>query len=266
MTIDPVDEFYHRRHADESDHVGPLAGWRERLIAGGLPIFERAATGNIFGLALGLVGVVVQERDRSEVTARLAELEDELRELQGSHPRARRLRGVPLELLALTVERECSAWYSSLAADDAIARLEITAVEYRGAALELEELDLCRADPNMCHASGIQRTRLTDTGYLRAARLLVPDVNVEGEVARVLRELAHARPSTSPYFQAAALLEATRIPVARFDLIMRGLTAFGIVHGTGTGHPEWGSRMLYELTPHGRRVIRGDESLEALLL
>jgi hypothetical protein len=92
----------------------------------------------------------------------------------------------------------------------------------------------------------------------------MPELDVEGETARILVRLGQAQ-STDWYVQASTLLQDTGVPLPRFDLIMRGLGAYRLVKGEGTANPAWGSDDMYEVTPAGRRVIRGDDALETSL-
>ena len=264
MANDTIEEFFRRRGLEDSEADQAVRRWRNRLLLGGAFILETVDLSGILGPALALAQQIIEERARDADDTQAADILTRIEKLETAQPRGRRIRGLPLAILTATLEREAEAWMASLEADEAIALFLVAPNEYRDAATELEHLQLVRANPNLQHPSGIQRTRLADTGYLRAAPVVAPELDAEGETARILVQLGKSA-TTHWYIQAPALLEATRVPVARFDLVMRALGAYGIVRGTHTGDPRWGSRMTYEVTPHGRRVIRGDEPLEALL-
>lgn len=264
MADDAIEEYFRRRHLADADADRAVQRWRNRLLVGGAVILGIADVGDVLGEAIATAREIAEGRAREADDDRAADLVARIERLEAAEPRGRRIRGLPLFLLLATLEREAETWLAALDADEAITRFRVTPHDYRDAATELEHLGLVRANPNMQHPSGIQRTRLADTGYLRAAPVLAPELDPERETTRILVELARSS-NAHWYVQAPALIAATQIPVARFDLILRGLAAYGVVRGSYGGSPQWGSKMVHEITPHGRRVIRGDEPLEALL-
>ncbi len=170
------------------------------------------------------------------------------------------LTGNPLRLLGCCLALESTEIFRYLGADEAIAELKITSLEYREAAEELKALGLLTIAGNANHASGIARTCLRPIAFLSAAPVLLTDINLPDEM-RKLFDVIRSAPKDQYLYPVTEILRLTKIPLPRLDLMLRALIEQGVLEGHGMGSDEWGSYMSVKITPKGRRVLRGEDSL-----
>ncbi len=204
--------------------------------------------------ALGGYGVANEQV--SKLGVRVGSLEERVTALEAIQVPFVRLSGTPLRLLAYCLYREASQLFQFAEAEDAITDLDVSPHEYLEAAEDLRDFGFIRIDPDLNHAVGIARTRLVPGTYIALAPSLLPDVDSAAEVAAVLAQFRTLTPDQYR-LHTTTVLEVTGIPVARLDLILRGLKDLGIITTGGPGDYQIGSVRHAELTPHGRRLIRG---------
>ena len=168
------------------------------------------------------------------------------------------LRGAPLSLLGYCVQRESSRLFDYAEADDAMAALDLTAVQYRNAGEELADLGLVTIHRNGNHASSIGRTVLNPHVFLATASIFLPSVNFRAEL-NALFEVLRQVPEEHYRMRVQEILKRNLMPLPRLDLTLRGLEDLGYLVGHGPGHQDWGSSLDIEITPKGRRMLRGDD-------
>lgn len=168
------------------------------------------------------------------------------------------LRGAPLDLLRYCVQRESARLFDWAEADDAMAALDLTAVQYRNAAEELADLGLVSLLRNGNHASGIARTILHPHVFLATASLFLPGINFRDEL-KALFEILRQVPEDHYRIRVQEILKRNLMPLPRLDLTLRGLEDLGYLVGHGPGHQDWGSSLDLEITTKGRRMLRGDD-------
>lgn len=247
-----------------SDTTPQQSSVRERVLdavlAGGAFALT-VAGGNALFLA-GLIGLAKDYR-ADQQGQRFAERnrahEQHLKRLDAASAGGDRISGPPLALIALAFETELAALWEVLESDDAMAQLKLPSEEYRQAAEELELLGLVRLDGNANHVTGIQRIRLAPTAVLRLGPTLFPQLDWADYVGRILTSLRDDR-EPERRFLTQRLLEITRIPLPRLELVLGALDALGIVEGHGPGGAH-GSFWAVDITARGRRVLRGDEGV-----
>lgn len=171
---------------------------------------------------------------------------------------AHRLTGDPLRLLEYCIRHENSRAFDYAEADDAIAALGLMPLKYRHAAEELAELDLITIHGNVNHASGIARTSLRPVAFLDAAPYFLSDVDLSAELQCLFAVLRKV-PEDQYRIRVPELLQRTSVPLPRLDLILRALHDLDYIVGHGPGHDDWGSFLDIEITPRGRRMLRGED-------
>jgi hypothetical protein len=169
-----------------------------------------------------------------------------------------RLTGDSLRLLELCIRHENSSAFDYAEADDAIAALGFTPIKYRHAAEELAELDLITIHGNVNHASGIARTSLKPVAFLDAAPQILSDVDLSGELQCLFAVLRKV-PEDQYRIRVPQLLQRTAVALPRLDLILRALADLRYIVGHGPGNDDWGSFLDIEVTPRGRRMLRGED-------
>jgi len=233
------------------------------VLAAGSLVLGVAGANAVFGSVVGLAADHLAGRRVQRLEERVGPLEERVRRLdsfagQGS----KRLRGVPLRLLAREFEVELASVWGMLEADEAIAQLHITAEEYGEAVEELEYLGLVTVNVNAGHASGIARAPLARTAVLTVGPTLFPQLDWEDYVSRILVSLQRDR-EPQRQFLIQRLHETTRIPRPRLHLLLRALNELDVVEAKGPGTEEYGEFFSIDLTVKGRRVLRGDEEIFA---
>ncbi len=168
------------------------------------------------------------------------------------------LRGDPLRLLVYCIQREEARLFDYAEADDAMAALDLTPDRYKDAAEELGDLGLVTVHPNGNHPSGIGRTVLRPEIFLAAGQLSLSGPDLRNELEQLFDFLRKV-PRDQFRIRVPDLLERKIMPLPRLDLVLRGLEDMGYVIGHGPGHYDWGSSLDIEITPRGRRMLRGDE-------
>lgn len=259
MSDDAIEEFYRSGSADREREECLLSDMRGALLsAGALVIASTSGLGALLGQAITFASEQSTASRLRTLEARLRDTETRLQLLE-ARGQALRLRGVPLQLLDLTMRTELSVFGARLSADGALASLGATAIEYRRAVQELEYLDLVSGQGNANHETGYARARLRPTALLRAGPAVVPEVDWERDVARLL--MAAAQPVGSEFVLARTFAQATGIPLPRHDLLAHALADREVLQLSGMGEPAHSTFMFARLTPKGRRVLRGDEPL-----
>jgi len=168
------------------------------------------------------------------------------------------LRGAPLKLLGYCVQRESACLFDYAEADDAMSALGLTAAQYKSAADELADLGLVTTHGDANHSSGIARTILRPQAFFATASLFLPAVDLRKELNRLFDSLRQAT-EDHDRIRVPELLQRNLMPLARLDLVLRGLEDLGYLVGHGPGHQDWGSSIDVEITPMGRRMLRGDD-------
>jgi hypothetical protein len=138
--------------------------------------------------------------------------------------------------------------------------LGVSADEYKSAAEELATLGLITLHSDVNHASGIARACLSPRAFLATAAHFLSDVDVRRERDALLAALREV-PVEKNRVRVSDLLKQKLMPLPRLDLILRGLEDLGFLVGHGPAHQEWGSNLDIEVTPLGRRMLRGDEPI-----
>jgi hypothetical protein len=230
-------------------------------LAGGALILEPMTGLTSLISRLASWGAIVISDDQIEkLGERAVSLETRVAALEQSRLPTRRLSGNPLRLLAYCLEREASQLFTYVNADEAISALSLSGDEYRDAAKELEYLQLVIVDGSANHPGGISRTRLKGRAFLSAAPALLTDIDLPGEARKVFDVLRSAE-KDHYHISVTDIQKVTAIPLPRLDLLVRALIELGLLKGNGMAADEWGSYMRVEVTPAGRRALRGDDPL-----
>jgi hypothetical protein len=108
------------------------------------------------------------------------------------------------------------------------------------------------------HASGIARTFLRPVAFLDAAPYLLSDVDLSGELQCLFAALRKV-PDDQYRIRVPELLQRTSVPLPRLDLLLRALADLRYIVGHGPGNDDWGLFLDIEITPHGRRMLRGED-------
>ena len=233
----------------------------DAVLAGGAFLLTVAGVNALY--LAGLVGLAkdyrgYQQGQRS--AARDQSHERDIERLTAASARGDRISSKPLQLIALVFETELATLWETLESDDAIAQLKLTPQEFGEAAEELELLGLVYLDGNANHVTGIQRIRLKPTAVLRLGPTLFPQLDWTDYVRRILMSLQNDR-EPERMFLTERLLEITRIPLPRLELLLVALDALGVVEGHLGAGVARGSFYAVDLTARGRRVLRGDEGI-----
>ena len=263
MAHDPIEQHFAEQRAEDARR----AGWAGKaaglgLTAGALILDPATGVAALLGRALGLAGDHLAGREVKALGERVQSVEERLgaiEALQGGQ--GRRVRGHALRVLRLTLETELASLCDHLNADEAMATLRLTAAEYREAAQELAWLGLVRADGSAGHATGYVRTRLLEDTVLRVGPAVFPAIDWEDEVARILVSIERDK-QPGLLFRSTTLLERTGIPLPRLSLELEALDDLGLIEGRGPRTDEWGAFHAVSLTVAGRRVLRGDDTLQ----
>ncbi len=180
-------------------------------------------------------------------------------ERTGSPSDETRLSGTVAALLEQCIRSESTKLWGHTEAETAMDELSLSPKEYRQAAEELADLGLVDIHWNGNSVSGIARVSLEPSAYLEVAPQLDLGIDVAGEVGKIL--VFASRVDSDNRFRTVDLLKFVNIPLARLDLTLRALENCSHLVGHGPGSPAWGSSMEYSVTPSGRRLIRGEDSL-----
>ena len=169
-----------------------------------------------------------------------------------------RLSGDALRLLGYSVQTENAALNHYAEADAAMESLGLSLAQYKGAAEELAALDLVTLSPSLNYP-GIVRTALRPIAFLEAApHFLRNEVDLSAELNSVFVELRKA-PEDQPLIDVHQLHQRTGIPLPRLDLILRALDALGHIKGRPMTSGDWTLFWYIQLTPAGRRMLRGQD-------
>jgi hypothetical protein len=204
---------------------------------------------------LGSFGLA--DNQLKQVEQRVSDLHSRVQALEATRLPTRQLRGDPIDLLAFCLQIESQALYNWASCDDAMTALAWDPRRYRHAAEELKELGLVEIDIDQNHHSGIARTRLTPVGFLAAAPILLLTANVEADLVAVLAFIKECDDYRIP---TSLILSRTALQPPVLDLILRALEDLGHINRDGPGDGS-GSAMYQEITPRGRRMLRGDDPL-----
>lgn len=197
------------------------------------------------------------ESAAAQTAATLERLEQRVRVLSQNSSNSRRISGTRVVVLEYILQVAVAQLWESPEVEDVMAHCGLSVEEVVEAYEDLETTDLVHLDGNLNHPSGYARARLQDSAYLRVASELLPGIPVFGELRRVLAHLKDAggRATTS------ALIAESAIPIARLNVLLSAMIAYGLVSGSGPGDPRWGQFMDICLEPQGRRVLRRDDPL-----
>jgi hypothetical protein len=108
------------------------------------------------------------------------------------------------------------------------------------------------------HASGIARTSLRPVAFLDAASYFLSDIDLSGELQCLFAVLRKV-PEDQYRIRVPEILQRTSVPLPRLDLMLRALEDLRYILGHGPGNDDWGSFLDIEITPRGRRMLRGED-------
>jgi hypothetical protein len=218
-------------------------------ISGVTGLLARFAAMGSFGLADAQIAGLGRRTDR---------LETRMRALEASGLPVRRLGGPQFHLLGYCVLREAEELFAWAPSGEAMEALGLQALDYREAVEELEELGLVQGDVNLNDPSGFARARLCPIAYLAAGPVILHHIDLPAEFGAVLSQI---NAGGSDRIATSLILQRTGIHPPRLDLMLRALEDLGHIRRGGSGEAGIGSAMYQEVTPRGRRMLRGDDPI-----
>lgn len=204
-----------------------------------------------------LVRAQVDDNNPEKMRHAILKLHDRIETLE-QKASGKRIRGNAARVLEAAVHTAVNELWAFSEVESLTEACGISLGEVKDAALELEYLELVKCHVNLNSPIGMSRLELVPTAYLRAGGPLLPGVKVTDEALWTLSAVNNlSQQEIAPLVE--SMVQASRIPLPRLDVVLRAFGDLGWIKGRGPGDPRWGTFMYVEITPAGQRVLRGDD-------